>query len=138
MLLRRRELVIEDQECRVAVLDFHGDFGDLAAPEEEGGVGLLAALDEGADDGGARRVGEARELGHRLVDGPERPAAVEAGEQGALFLIFGRLRAARAELLVDRRDEIRQVDRVQGALRQRADAAELFRAILGAVAGEEA
>ena len=138
VLLRRRELVVEDQERRIAVLDFHGDLGDFAAPEEEGGVGLLAALDELADNDGARRVGQPLELGHRLVDGPERLAAVEACEQGALRLILRRLRAMGAEFLVDDRDEIRQVDCVQRALGQRSDRAERLSAVLGYIAREEA
>ena len=110
----------------------------MPRPEEEGGVGLLAALDELADDDGARRVGEALELGHRLVDGPERLAAVEAGEQSALRLVRRRLRAMGAELLSDDRDEIRQVDRVQRALGQRSDRAERLGAVLGHIAREEA
>ena len=93
-LLRRRKLIVENDERRTLVLDEHRHLFNLAAPQKERRVGLRLLLDERADDGRARRACKLRQLGERILRRPQSAGhgRVDPSEHGTFLLIVRRLR----------------------------------------------
>ena len=67
-VLRRRQLVVEDDRVGVEAAAERGDLLRLAAPDEGGRVGRVAPLHDPAHDVGARAVHQLRQLVELLVD----------------------------------------------------------------------
>ena len=68
--LCRREVVVEDDHLRLALLDEQHQFFELALADERCRVDGPAALHQRAGDDRARRVGEQRQLLHRALQVP--------------------------------------------------------------------
>jgi len=92
LALRRRELIVEDDERRLLLDDQSLELVDLAAADVGGGIGPVELLREGARDQRPRRIGEALELLEVLGDVMARVGALDgrADEDGA-FLGRGQL-----------------------------------------------
>jgi hypothetical protein len=67
-LLRGRQLVVEDDRVDAALADPVAQLGDLAAPDERGGVRSVTALHEPLDHLAARGVDEQLQLVERRRD----------------------------------------------------------------------
>ena len=67
-VLRRRQLVVEDDGVGVEAAAQLGDLLRLAAADEGGRVGRVATLHDAADDVGARAVDQLGQLVELLVD----------------------------------------------------------------------
>jgi hypothetical protein len=66
--LRRRELVVEDDERGLGRDDRVADLGDLAAPDPGGRDRRMARLDDPLDDRNAERIGQIGEFLKMIVD----------------------------------------------------------------------
>jgi hypothetical protein len=75
-LLRRRQLVVEDDGGVVERLTLGDDLLDLALADVGRRVAALQPLGGGTDDARARRTGEKRQLFERALGVPAAPEAV--------------------------------------------------------------
>src|SRR5207244_839496 len=66
-LLRRRQLVVEQDQVRAALLRELAHVLDLALAEQRRGVALLPLLDQAADDGRAGAGGQQPQLADRRL-----------------------------------------------------------------------
>jgi hypothetical protein len=85
--LRRRELVVEDDDRRILRGDHHAELVDLALADVRRGVWAVELLRQRPDDDGARGVGEPLELIEVLGDvvARGRPLDGSADEERALL-----------------------------------------------------
>jgi len=86
LALRRRQLVVEDDERRILLVDERPELLDLPLAEIGRGVGPIDLLRDAADDNGTRRVDELLELIEMLIEimARRRSLARRANKQGAL------------------------------------------------------
>ena len=85
-LLRRRQVVVEDDDRGPGGARQLGDLVGLAGADEGARMGPVELLSDGADDHGARRVGKPLELRQRVVDVPVATpvASIDTGQDRAV------------------------------------------------------
>ena len=90
--LRRRELVVENQNRSFALFGEEFEFFEFAGADVGGGVGAVNGLRQFTDDGGASGVGEAGEFGEVLGDEMPGVAAFERDADEDGFFLWSRER----------------------------------------------
>ena len=75
--LRRRELIVENQNGGFALLGEEFELFEFAGSDVGGGVGAIDGLRQFTDDGGASGIGEAGEFGEVLSNEMAGVAAFE-------------------------------------------------------------
>jgi len=82
--LRRKQIVVEDDDVGIGGLGEFLQFLDLTAADVRGQLNVLPLLREFGDDGGSRRGGEAADFIARIVGGPGFVRERDADENGLL------------------------------------------------------
>ena len=90
--LRRRELIVENQDGGFALLGEEFELFEFAGADVGGGVGAVDGLRQFTDDGGAGGIGEAGEFGEVLSNEMAGVAAFERDADQDGFFLWSRER----------------------------------------------
>ena len=87
-LLGGGQLIVEDDQVRLAAAGQLGDLHGLARSHEGAGIGGIESLGRGGHDIGSGRIGQTLQLGQRRLQRPFEPWAIDAHDNSALATIF--------------------------------------------------